>query len=295
MGSQSVLQDARPFAKRSFNDFRLIPSTCNLQNNSAARIFDAVYMRGFRPIPEWEKVKPFDVIVDQDTGNVTITDQMLAHYYDWRDMGKRFSLSGGGSELHAVGPTLKMIEHVIETYSIKIVADVPCGDVNWQFSSFVVDMLPIYVGLDVARFPIQLNSHRFAHHINKKFMQWDVSSCGLPRLATAGSSLPISFDLIICRDMIQHMPLKLGLRTVQNFAHSGARFLLTTTFDESPGNVDDRKPDAFFENNLAKAPFNFPKPLNCSRSHPARSGQEGDKLCLYNLKDIARVAATYNV
>jgi len=175
----------------------------------AAGAFDAVYMRGFHPIPE-----------------------------------------------------------VVDQYGVKFVLDVPSGDANWQFSFFKLDLLPMYVGLDVAQFPVELNQRRFAHHRNKLFARWDVSACALPRLVGTGSNVSMPFDLIISRDMIQHMPLQLGLRAVRNFARSGARFLLTTTFENFDNVDDDSKTDAFYANNLAKAPFNFPRPLKCKRSHP---------------------------
>mmetsp|Transcript_76402 Transcript_76402/g.247317 ORF Transcript_76402/g.247317 Transcript_76402/m.247317 type:complete len:90 (-) Transcript_76402:271-540(-) len=59
-----------------------------------------------------------------------------------------------------------------------------------------------------------------------------------------------------------------GWWAVRNFARSGARFLLTTTFENFDNVDDDSKTDAFYANNLAKAPFNFPRPLKCKRSHP---------------------------
>jgi len=280
------------FPLRLYETLRLQPSVCD-ELGSAAGTFDEVYMRGFRPIPEWERIKPFDVKVDKGDGRVVITDDMMAHYYKWVDAGSRLSLSGGGSELRLIGPTLRFIEEVVDQYGVKFVLDVPSADANWQFSSFHLDLLPMYVGLDVAQFPVELNQRRFAHHRNKLFARWDVSACALPRLVGTGSNVSMPFVLIVSRDMIHHMPLQLGLRAVRNFARSGARFLLTTT-NENFDNVDDAKPDGYYANNLAKAPFNFPRPLKCKRSHPQKF-HENDVLCLYDLKDVLSISQSYPV
>ena len=38
--------------------------------------------------------------------------------------------------------------------------------------------------------------------------------------------LPHGYDLILCRDTLQHLPLMAAVAALENFARSGARFLL---------------------------------------------------------------------
>jgi hypothetical protein len=104
--SPAALSDRSPDRSPDRSVARVVPGSritvegfcaVDMSDGSPARIFDAVYARGFRPIPEWEKVKPFDVRRNQ-TGDVIITEEMVAHYYKWDEIGTRFSLSGGGSE-----------------------------------------------------------------------------------------------------------------------------------------------------------------------------------------------------
>lgn len=285
---------------------------------SPAAVFDAVYARGFRPVPEWETVKPFEVRRDR-AGNVIITEEMVAHYYKWENIGTRFSLSGGGSEPAAAARGLAFLDRVIEEYGIRSVLDAPCGDVNWQTLSQRVDRLDAFAGLDVAAFPIELSRARFSHHSNKVFAQWDFGGCPFPRWRRVGETgSPTPFDLIHMRDVIQHMPmqvrystrclavspppphsptttpLQVSLRAIQHVVASGAKYLVTTTWQgKQYVNKDDRKSDAFYENNLAAEPFNFPTPLLCVRSHAP--GQEEDHTCLYDVAQVSVVASQYAI
>eukprot|EP00956_Cyclotella_meneghiniana_P016227 scaffold25542_cov60-Cyclotella_meneghiniana.AAC.1 len=92
------------------------------------------------------------------------------------------SASGHGSDLgYATQTSLRIIKDTIGKHSVKSMIDIPCGDANWMFDSYVTDSLPFYLGLDVANATIELNRMRFAHHKNKMFTFWDATACVLPR------------------------------------------------------------------------------------------------------------------
>lgn len=289
--------------------FELSPPSCDKASDAAA-IFDAVYDRGFLAPEEWEQQKPFDVTRDQ-AGNVIVTGEMLRHYYTYgASVDHRFSLSGGGSQVETTEVTRSFLEGVIAKHKITSMLDAPCGDVNWQFYSPVIDLLPVYVGLDVASFPIAIATARYGHHSNKRFANWDISACPLPQWQRKGAapSEKQPFELINMRDVVQHMPLRNGMAALRNVVGSGARFLVTTTFPPNEnGNVDDLRPDAFYENIMTAAPFNFPDPLECVKSHPQQkkgrlswlwgrsNGYEGEKdlLCIWEVAKLKPIVDGY--
>ena len=52
----------------------------------------------------------------------------------------RVSASGKGSELgYATVTSLKVIKDTVVKYHVKSMIDVPCGDVNWIFDSYLTD------------------------------------------------------------------------------------------------------------------------------------------------------------
>merc|ERR1711920_870159 len=123
-----------------------------------------------------------------------------------------------------------MGKEVIQQYKVRTMQDVPCGDANWQMSSWEVDSLQLYVGLDVAKSAIELDSRRYAHHSNKVFAAWDFATCALPKIIASGSSDEKAFDLVHVRDVIQHMPVKNGIAALCNVVRSGIRLFVGTTF-----------------------------------------------------------------
>jgi hypothetical protein len=202
----------------------------------------------------------------------------------------RSSSSGGGSDL---GPrtinSLDILRKTIKGFNISTMIDIPCGDVNWIFDSWETDSLDLYIGLDVVKPVIDLNTRRFAHHNNKVFAQWDGSYCTLPKFLKPSISLHNlpgttrqshqSIDLIHSRDVLQHLTLQAGLSFLCNMVTSGARVLISTTFPN--GFNSNIQPGQFYYNNLDLPPFSLPKNKNaCVSTHPEL---EPDQTCVYDL------------
>jgi hypothetical protein len=204
----------------------------------------------------------------------------------------RSSSSGGGSDL---GPrtmnSLDILRKTIVRYNISTMIDIPCGDLNWIFDSWETDSLKLYIGLDVVKPVIDLNSKRFAHHNNKVFAHWDGSYCTLPKFfkpsmggiqnlpETKQSIQHKSVDLIHSRDVLQHLTLREGLSFLCNMIMSGARVLISTTFPH--GSNRNIQPGQFYYNNLDLPPFSLPKNENeCVETHPQL---EPDQTCVYDL------------
>jgi len=158
--------------------------------------------------------------------------------------------------------------------------DIPCGDANWQFESWELDSLPVYVGADVVTDVIDLNKRKFSFHSNKLFTLWDIANCQLPMFQFVGTAHTRAFDLVHVRDLIQHLPLVKGVQVTNNIRNSGITYLIATTWPEGK-NTEIVEGD-FFKSNLAVAPFMMPPPLKCISTHP---DHEADMTCLYKLQD----------
>jgi hypothetical protein len=204
---------------------------------------------------------------------------------------RKKSASGAGSDLgNATQTSLKIIKETIVEYEVTSMIDVPCGDANWMFESFITDHLPLYIGLDVVSAVIDQNKRRFEHHVNKHFHFWDATLCPFPKFynytVVANKDPPAeSVELIHVRDVIQHLTLKQGVAFFCNVFKSGARVLITTTFPDQSRNRDIGE-GKFYPNNLSLEPFSFPQGKKCVPTHP---GIESDYTCVYNLTDATWV------
>lgn len=238
----------------------LIPSYCDAPSRN--KNFDSIYLNG-----RWGKklLSPSDFYGE---------GQWPPH------AARKVSASGGGSELgHASEMSLKILKDTIKKYNISSMVDVPCGDANWIFDSFVTDSLPLYLGLDIVRPVIEVNKQRFKHHSNKIFLFWDATSCELPRFINGKNGEQESFELVHVRDVIQHMNPLQGVQYFCNIFQSEAKVLVTTTFPEG-FNRPNVKEGGAYRNNLEQDPFSFPKSDSCTPTHPKH---ESDMTCVYNL------------
>jgi len=201
----------------------------------------------------------------------------------------RKSLSGSGSDVDEgmTGPGLVFLSDVILDYNIVTMLDIPCGDTNWQFESWETDSIGLYVGADVVKKVISKNAQRFSFHRNKRFVQWDFVSCPIPRVAVNGGTAK-PFDLLHVRDVLQHISAKDGAAAAKNIKDSGAKYVISTTWDDATSNPGAEGGQAY-HNNLRLAPFFFPEPIKCIRSHACHLSLfsnvcEKDLTCLYKMQ-----------
>lgn len=262
---------------------RLVPNICqavaSTSSTNASKEFNHIYENG-----GW---------ADEKNGEKrSMRKQMnFTAFYDnahWPPV-LRHSASGHGSDLgYATEVSLRTITETMAAYEkagskIESMIDIPCGDVNWIFDSHWTDMIPLYLGLDVAEFPIQQNTLRFAHHRNKEFRVWDGIECPLPKYHEDGATTLRSFDLVHTRDVLQHLPLADGMRLVCHILESGAKLFVTTHFPQVKSNLNVRVGE-MFSNNLYKEPFNFPEGAAkaCYLTHPKL---EMDETCVFELEN----------
>ena len=127
---------------------------------------------------------------------------------------------------------------LVRQYNIKTVADLPSGDVAWQFSVPGINKAKAYFGGDISVSVAQRNAKQYASHLNKMFRHWDLIECGVPQCCQDGNCAP--FDLVITRDALQHMTIFDSLKAVRNIVNSGAKYFAVSSYP--PHSVDARAP-----------------------------------------------------
>eukprot|EP00986_Skeletonema_menzelii_P000681 scaffold193_cov157-Skeletonema_menzelii.AAC.13 len=172
--------------------FAIVPEQC-LVPDKRLKIFDDIYAKSEWAADDLKKMKsPPDFYGDAQWPPKSI---------------RQLSASGHGSYLgKATETSLQVIKDTIVRYNITSMLDIPCGDANWIFDSFLTDSLPVYVGLDIVRPVIEFNKQRFAHHKNKEFYFWDAVSCTLPKFKWKKGETDEAepFDLVHVRDVITY-------------------------------------------------------------------------------------------
>ena len=175
-------------------------------------------------------------------------EQAFKSIYEDGYWGKE-GFSGAGSTLDATKVTRDIIAKVIADYQIKSIVDVACGDFVWmpfvlqEFSSVQ------YTGCDIVASLIEQHKSNYPQH---KFQSLDFVSGDIP-----------SGEMIICRDVLQHLPVKDIQKALRNFSESGARYLLATTHIRRHGirNKRNIRPGKCRDRNLLLSPFDLPDPI----------------------------------
>lgn len=156
--------------------------------------------------------------------------------------------SGPGSLPEATVEYQEILKSVLSNHSIKTVLDYGCGD--WQFSKFIgwENLVDSYTGADVVPSLIENHNKTYASDklsfevVNENF-EWK----------------PV--DLIVCKDVLQHLPLEL-IDSILKEMRSKAKYLLITNDIDGPkGSLTlnkECKPGAWRPIDVSVAPWNFP-------------------------------------
>jgi SAM-dependent methyltransferase len=171
--------------------------------------------------------------------------EVFTGIYDSNEWGSEESRSGTGSTRERGAHFREALLDLLERFAVRSIVDAPCGDFNWMRD--VVSERHAYTGIDIVEALIARNrtEHGAANHT---FRCADLTRDPLP-----------AADLILCRDCLVHFSYADIHAALANFRRSGAKYLLTTTFDDAE-NVDIRT-GGWRRLNLQAAPFSFPPPL----------------------------------
>lgn len=186
----------------------------------------------------------------------------------------RGPVSGPGSSVVATARARAALAKVVEQLHIGSLLDAPCGDMTWM--PLVLDelasksMILSYQGADIVPALIAAHQKRFAERSNMRFAIVDVADVNATLPPVPGTT-DGKFDLILCREMMQHLPFEAVHNVLRVFSRSGAKYLLTTTFYNKNGQAwgwARLRPheiagvrEGAYKINLFRPPFCLPNPL----------------------------------
>lgn len=202
---------------------------------------------------------------------------IFARIYENKIWGKEESLSGDGSRMATTLTVRLLLPSLIKLLNIETLIDVGCGDFNWM-KTVPLDVKK-YIGVDIVPEVIEKNNKNYANNV-RSFICLDA----------VHEQIPCS-DLILCKDVWQHLSFKDISAVVANFKKSGAHYLLTTSYFNISKNIDISS-GGFQPVNLLKPPFNFPEPLITFDELFAEPVmlKHRKRLCLWRLADIPNLS-----
>ena len=148
--------------------------------------------------------------------------------------------SGSGSTLDITREYRAYVEDFIRKNNVRSVVDAGCGD--WTFSSAIDWGTVNYLGVDIASDVIDAVRKKYEKP-NIRFQVGDITE-----------ELPAA-DLLISKDVLQHLPNALVQKFVSNNLKKGKYKWVLLTNDRGSGNPDIT-PGGYRMIDLAAAPFN---------------------------------------
>ncbi len=164
--------------------------------------------------------------------------------------------SGGGSTRSINRTRNLFLAFSILRLNVKEIYDI-CGDCNWQkdFMKLLPDRQ--YFGVDASSVALDKARGRLLPNMQVSAKVCDmVKNC--PPIKNPKQSL------FIVKEVIQHLPLNMGVSLLKNIKNAGVRFIAITHHDpklhEGVAN-NNVEPGGFYPNNIFIEPFNFKNPI----------------------------------
>jgi len=202
-----------------------------------------------------------------------MSKELFTQYYMENSWNGKESLSGPGSDYEQTKYLIPELQILLNSYKIKSMLDVPCGDFNWMKK---VNLNGInYIGGDIVDPMIKRNRKKYADR-NISFELINIINDKLPEV-----------DLIMVRDCFVHLPNKDIFTALRNIKDSGSKYLLTTHFTwRANTNNNDIKVGAWRRINLQQEPFNFPIPEYTIIEGNIQSYDRDKTISLWKIEDI---------
>lgn len=183
--------------------------------------------------------------------------------------------SGNGSDLTETPIVRLQIPQLIKKYGIKTMLDAGCGEFFWQ-KELDFSGIESYIGIDIVPEIIEHNQTKYPA-ARRSFMVLDMVEQDIPQV-----------DLILCRDVLQHLSDDDVKQIIANMKKSGSTYLLASTFPHKQKNEDPAKQENAIQwrvtgkgRNLRIKPFNFPEPIEV-----IIEGFENKTLGLWKIADL---------
>lgn len=175
-------------------------------------------------------------------------EDRFTYIYKRNVWGSKESRSGVGSDLSYTANLRHELPTIIDALSIHSIFDAPCGDFNWM-KQLLGTVNVRYVGGDIVLPLVQKLQAEYGGS-RVSFTHLDITKGAFPRV-----------DMMLCRDCLFHLSYKDTWAFFDRFLESGIKFLLTTTFDNSVGNIVNRdiRTGDFRPIDLTSEPYNLPR------------------------------------
>jgi 2-polyprenyl-3-methyl-5-hydroxy-6-metoxy-1,4-benzoquinol methylase len=151
--------------------------------------------------------------------------------------------SGAGSKIENVKEYVDILQKYIDKPEIKTVLDLGCGD--WQFSKFLDLSSVSYLGVDVVESVIDSNNSLYSAP-NIEFIGRDITTYEIPKA-----------DLIICKDVLQHLCNKDVIEILIKIIKSSKFSLITNDFTSGDKVNKDINNGNYRCLDLSLSPFNL--------------------------------------
>jgi hypothetical protein len=206
-----------------------------------------------------------NIDIDTNDINIQMCSNVLMNTFEqiYKNKGWGFAnnetLSGGGSTKEINKYRNIFLTDFINENNINTVYDI-CGDCNWQYD-FVKNVIINdfkYYGFDISEYALNKAKE------NNKNNSLTFSNNPIDLCKDLLQFHDNSNSLIIIKEVIQHLPLGLGLMMLTNIKKSGIKYIAITNHDADLFNVKSNinvNIGEFYPNNMFIEPFNFKNPL----------------------------------
>ncbi len=160
----------------------------------------------------------------------------------WRCLETR---SGNGSSLAETVALRQWLPGTLQNLACTSLADLGCGDLNWIKE--ILPQLRFYFGYDIVPGLMGELRQNFHQQRNCFFSELDIVM-----------QAPAQADVILCRDVLTHLPLDASVQVVQRVRESGAQYFIATTHDKGRNHFIST--GSWFQIDMRAPPFNFPAP-----------------------------------
>ncbi len=178
--------------------------------------------------------------------------------------GSQESRSGWGSArgTPSVSIAAEAIARAVREHGVRSLHDIPCGDFNWMPEVLAEFPGLAYRGFDIVK---AMLAHNRDLHPQHEFRWLDITN-----------EVPPRADLILCKDLLNHLDDEDVKRAIQNMRRSGSTYLLASNnpgFDYAPLPAT---PGGSRHLDITAPPFGYPAPL----------WTEGGYMSLWRLADM---------
>ncbi|MEL0633150.1 sulfotransferase domain-containing protein [Pseudoalteromonas carrageenovora] len=220
----------------------------------------------------------------KNSSNFAAANEFVEFGLSEKLQGRRESASGPGSYVSNTLEVRELLKNTVNEKKVASILDLGCGDWNWMSSLMFelrISKRVNYIGWDANLELVEELMNKFSDQ-NTFFYQKDLVTEDFPDV-----------DLIILRDVLFHLHPKVAAHVLQRVKNSGARWLISTSYDTKTNqdelslkNNNNINNWYFHLINLNIAPYNM-KSLEVERVKEVNNSHAGKSRysVLYDLKD----------